>query len=112
MSRDRRSLMLGWGVSFQRARSDEQREIRRRVILDTATAMLDEMPMAEVTLNELSRRALCRTIRRCRRTGERRVPTAVKGLEGRSVLGDVRLPQSVTIEDDKHGDVRDQARRA
>jgi AcrR family transcriptional regulator len=41
---------------FQRARSDEQREVRRRAILDTAAAMLTEMPVAQVTLNELSRR--------------------------------------------------------
>jgi AcrR family transcriptional regulator len=43
-------------VTFQRARSEEQREIRRRAILDTAATMLDEMPVAEVSLNELSRR--------------------------------------------------------
>jgi AcrR family transcriptional regulator len=43
-------------VTFQRARSEEQREIRRRAILDTAAAMLDEMPVAEMSLNELSRR--------------------------------------------------------
>ena len=43
-------------MTFQRARSEEQREIRRRAILDTAAAMLDEMPVAAVTLNELSRR--------------------------------------------------------
>jgi len=43
-------------VTFQRARSEEQRKIRRQAILDTATAMLDEMPVAEVGLNELSRR--------------------------------------------------------
>ena len=43
-------------MTFQRARSEEQREIRRRAILETASAMLDEMPVAEVTLNELSRR--------------------------------------------------------
>ena len=43
-------------MTFQRARSEEQREIRRQAILDTALAMLDEMPVAEVTLNELSRR--------------------------------------------------------
>jgi AcrR family transcriptional regulator len=43
-------------VTFQRARTDEQREVRRRAILDTASAMLDEMPVAAVTLNELSRR--------------------------------------------------------
>jgi AcrR family transcriptional regulator len=44
-------------VTFQRARSEEQREIRRRAILDAAVAMLGEMPVAEITLNELSRRA-------------------------------------------------------
>src|SRR3984957_2847590 len=44
-------------VMFQRARSEEQREARRRAILDAAVAMLAEMPVAEVTLNELSRRA-------------------------------------------------------
>jgi AcrR family transcriptional regulator len=43
-------------MTFQRARSEEQREIRRQAILDTAAAMLDEMPVAEVGLNELSRR--------------------------------------------------------
>ena len=44
-------------MTFQRARTEEQREIRRRAILDTAAAMLEEMPVAEVSLNELSRRA-------------------------------------------------------
>ena len=43
-------------MTFQRARSAEQREERRRTILDTALKMLDEMPVAEVSLNELSRR--------------------------------------------------------
>jgi AcrR family transcriptional regulator len=43
-------------VTFQRARSEEQREIRRRAILDTAAAMLEEMPVANISLNELSRR--------------------------------------------------------
>jgi AcrR family transcriptional regulator len=43
-------------MTFQRARSEEQRGIRRQAILDTALAMLDEMPVAEVSLNELSRR--------------------------------------------------------
>ncbi|MCZ2839620.1 TetR/AcrR family transcriptional regulator [Modestobacter sp. VKM Ac-2985] len=43
-------------MTFHRARSEEQREIRRRAILDTAAAMLDEMPVADVSLNELSRR--------------------------------------------------------
>lgn len=43
-------------MTFQRARTEEQREIRRRAILDMAAAMLDEMPVAAVTLNELSRR--------------------------------------------------------
>jgi AcrR family transcriptional regulator len=43
-------------MTFQRARSAQQREERRRTILDTALAMLGEMPVAEVSLNELSRR--------------------------------------------------------
>ncbi|KIF73395.1 TetR family transcriptional regulator [Streptomyces sp. 150FB] len=42
--------------TFQRARSEEQREIRRGRILDVAAAMLDEMPVGAVSLNELSRR--------------------------------------------------------
>jgi AcrR family transcriptional regulator len=42
---------------FQRARSEEQRQTRRRAILGAAVAMLAEMPVAQVTLNELSRRA-------------------------------------------------------
>ncbi|GAA4188504.1 TetR/AcrR family transcriptional regulator [Streptosporangium oxazolinicum] len=43
-------------TTFQRARSEEQRAVRRRAILDTAAAMLTEMPVAQVSLNELSRR--------------------------------------------------------
>jgi AcrR family transcriptional regulator len=43
-------------TSFKRARSEEQRAQRRQAILDTAAAMLTEMPVAQVTLNELSRR--------------------------------------------------------
>ncbi|MEV4342870.1 TetR/AcrR family transcriptional regulator [Actinoplanes sp. NPDC049596] len=43
-------------MTFQRARTEEQREIRRQAILDMASTMLDEMPVAAVTLNELSRR--------------------------------------------------------
>jgi AcrR family transcriptional regulator len=42
--------------TFQRARSDEQRALRSQAILDTAAAMLQEMPVADVSLNELSRR--------------------------------------------------------
>ena len=43
-------------TTFQRARSDEQRALRRQAILDTAAAMLREMPVADISLNELSRR--------------------------------------------------------
>ncbi|MBF0815740.1 TetR/AcrR family transcriptional regulator [Microbacterium paludicola] len=43
-------------MTFQRARSEEQREIRRQAILDTAAGMLDQMSVAEISLNELSRR--------------------------------------------------------
>jgi AcrR family transcriptional regulator len=43
-------------TTFQRARSDEQRAARSEAILDSAAAMLQEMPVADVSLNELSRR--------------------------------------------------------
>ena len=43
-------------TTFQRARSDEQRALRSQAILDTAAAMLEEMPVADLSLNELSRR--------------------------------------------------------
>lgn len=43
-------------MTFQRARSADQRAQRRAAILETATEMLAEMPVAEITLNELSRR--------------------------------------------------------
>src|SRR3954467_6632884 len=43
-------------TTFQRARSDEQRAARTQAILETATAMLEEMPVADLSLNELSRR--------------------------------------------------------
>jgi AcrR family transcriptional regulator len=42
--------------TFQRARSDEQRAVRTQAILDAAAAMLTEMPVSQVSLNELSRR--------------------------------------------------------
>jgi AcrR family transcriptional regulator len=41
---------------FQRARSEQQREIRRQAILDTTAGMLEEMSVGEISLNELSRR--------------------------------------------------------
>jgi AcrR family transcriptional regulator len=43
-------------TEFQRARSDEQREIRRQAILRVAAEMVAEMPVADLSLNELSRR--------------------------------------------------------
>jgi AcrR family transcriptional regulator len=43
-------------TTFQRARSEEQRAVRTQAILETAAAMLEEMPVADVSLNELSRR--------------------------------------------------------
>jgi AcrR family transcriptional regulator len=43
-------------MTFRRARSEEQREERRRAILETTAAMLAEMPVSEVSLNEISRR--------------------------------------------------------
>ncbi|WP_329352947.1 TetR family transcriptional regulator [Streptomyces sp. NBC_01261] len=43
-------------TTFQRARSDEQRLVRRQNILRTAAEMLAEMPLSALCLNELSRR--------------------------------------------------------
>ncbi|OHV32013.1 TetR family transcriptional regulator [Parafrankia colletiae] len=43
-------------AAFQRARSEVQRTERREGILRTAAAMLDEMPVSAMSLNELSRR--------------------------------------------------------
>ncbi|WP_433502966.1 TetR family transcriptional regulator [Pseudonocardia halophobica] len=43
-------------TTFQRARNEEQRRLRRQAILDTADAMLAESPVSQVSLNELSRR--------------------------------------------------------
>ena len=43
-------------MDFQRARSEEQREYRRQVILRTTADMLAEMSVAALSLNELSRR--------------------------------------------------------
>jgi AcrR family transcriptional regulator len=43
-------------TTFQRARSAEQREARREAILEAAAAMLEEMPVANLSLNELARR--------------------------------------------------------
>jgi AcrR family transcriptional regulator len=46
----------GHVTTFRRAHSPEQREVRRSAILETTAQMLDEMPAAEISLNELSRR--------------------------------------------------------
>ncbi|HEY3562811.1 MAG TPA: TetR family transcriptional regulator [Kribbella sp.] len=43
-------------MTFQRARRPEQRAERRQTILATAATMLTEMPVADLSLNELSRR--------------------------------------------------------
>src|ERR1700759_2856950 len=43
-------------MEFARARSEEQRAVRREAILATAAGMLAEMPVGELSLNELSRR--------------------------------------------------------
>ncbi len=43
-------------TTFSRARSEEQRALRTAAILETTDAMLREMRVGEITLNELSRR--------------------------------------------------------
>lgn len=47
---------LVMATGFQRARSDEQRAARSQAILDAAASMLEEMTVAELSLNALSRR--------------------------------------------------------
>lgn len=42
-------------TTFQRARSEEQREARRQAILDAAAVMLTQMPVSELTLSGLAR---------------------------------------------------------
>ncbi|MFC1414141.1 TetR/AcrR family transcriptional regulator [Streptacidiphilus sp. N1-12] len=46
---------------FQRARSPEQRDERRRAILETADGMLGETVLAEISLREIARRVGCAT---------------------------------------------------
>lgn len=43
-------------TGFQRARSAEQREIRKQTILAAAVELLAEMPVSDISLRELSRR--------------------------------------------------------
>jgi AcrR family transcriptional regulator len=43
-------------TTFEQARSEQEREMRRRAIFDDATVMLAELPVAEISLNELSPR--------------------------------------------------------
>lgn len=43
-------------VGFQRARRPEQREVRRRAILDAAQELLGELPAADISLREIARR--------------------------------------------------------
>lgn len=43
-------------MTFRRARTDDQRDERRRAVMDALAEMLAEMPVAQVSLNELSRR--------------------------------------------------------
>jgi AcrR family transcriptional regulator len=48
--------VTGDSAQFQRARSEQQREQRRQAILGIAADMLTQMPVAQLRLNELSRR--------------------------------------------------------
>jgi AcrR family transcriptional regulator len=51
----------GTDGTFQRARSPEQRQQRRRAILLAASELLDEAPVAEISLRSISRRTGCAT---------------------------------------------------
>jgi AcrR family transcriptional regulator len=46
----------GQQPEFQRARSPQQREARRRAILEAAAQLLTEMPVSDISLRELARR--------------------------------------------------------
>ncbi|MGV9214206.1 TetR family transcriptional regulator [Micromonospora sp. RB23] len=46
----------GQPPSFQRARRPEQREARRRAILENAAQLVAEMPVSDISLRELARR--------------------------------------------------------
>jgi AcrR family transcriptional regulator len=46
-------------AGFQRARSPEQRDVRRRAILDVAGRLLDESAVAEISLREIARVVGC-----------------------------------------------------
>jgi AcrR family transcriptional regulator len=89
-------------VTFQRARSAEQREERRRAILDTAGAMLREGSVADLTLTALARRA-CLAKSAVLRYFDSREAVLLELLvaEWRPLLDDLaeRLPATVTADD-------------
>ena len=97
-------------TTFQRARSEEQRDIRRQAILDTTAAMLDAMPVNDVSLNELSRRVgLAKS--NVLRYFESREAILLELLDraGRRWLG--RLADDLAAEVDPHAPARDRADR-
>ena len=56
MSTNRGILMPMTTSTFQRARTEEQRQLRHAAIRSTTVQMLDEMRVADVTLGEIGRR--------------------------------------------------------
>ncbi len=88
-------------TSFQRARSEEQREARRQSILDVAAEMLTQMPVADLTLNELSRRVgLAKS--NVLRYFESREAVLLELLDSawQDWLGDVSIELGVTVQPD------------
>lgn len=93
-------------ATFQRARSQEQREIRRRAILDTAAAMLDTRPVAAISLNELSRRVgLAKS--NVLRYFESREEILLELLDRASKQWMAEVSDELAAEIDPHGTVRD-----
>jgi len=90
-------------LDFRRARSDEQREERRRAILATAAGMLAEMPVAELSLNALSRR-VCLAKSNVLRYFESREAILLELLDGATrewidrVRGDLRAAPAGEVE--------------
>ncbi|HEX7306911.1 TetR/AcrR family transcriptional regulator [Lentzea sp.] len=90
-------------MGFQRARTEEQRNERRRQILGAAAEMLTEVPVAELTLTALSRR-VCLAKANVLRYFESREAVLLELLEAEiadwlAVLEDVELPEGGSAEE-------------
>ncbi|SKA80148.1 transcriptional regulator, TetR family [Agreia bicolorata] len=93
-------------MAFQRARNEAQREVRRQTILETATEMLAEMSVAEISLNELSRRVgLAKS--NVLRYFESREAVLLELLENALEAWVAQLPGELAIGVDERGSLRE-----